>query len=106
MTTDTIDATLAMPRFALQTPNLRERLDHAIMKARAATSPILKREWTEEAFSLIERLADAGAVCGCGVAYNAMTGRCEACDERKRLKEDRRAHIGETGRQRDTGVPF
>lgn len=106
MTTDTIDATLAMPRFELQTPNLRERLDHAIAKARSSCSPIERREWLDEAQSLCERLADASAICACGVAYNAMTGRCEACDERhEQLLEDRR-RFGAMADQRDAGVPF
>lgn len=144
MTTDTIDATLAMPRFnaplaaltaavedispcalsgldthdcggrvaamsedfTFQSPNLRTRLDLAITKARTAQSPIDRREWTEEAQSLCERLVDIEAVCPCGVAYSLTTGRCEACDEQKRLIEERRTHIGVTGRQRDADVPF
>jgi hypothetical protein len=65
--------------FAFQSPNLRTRLDLAIRQARAATSRVDRREWTEEAQSLVERLVDAAAVCECGVAYNAITGHCDDC---------------------------
>lgn len=89
----------------LQTPNLIERWRDAVRKARAAQSPIEQREWLEQALSLTKLLISP-SICSCGVAYNALTKRCEACDERERLMEDRRAHIAGTTRQRDAGVPF
>lgn len=89
----------------LQSPNLRDRWQDAVNRARAAQSPIDRRIWTEHAISLTEMIVSP-SVCACGVALNSLTKRCEACDERERMKEDRRAHIGVTERQRDAGVPF
>lgn len=141
MTTDTIDATLAMLRHSLpvapasvtigalsaphmpsvdpipsssdgqeptllQTPNLRDRLDLAITKARATQSPIDRREWTEEAQSLCERLVDTEAVCPCGVAYSLTTGRCEACDERHEQLTADRARFGVMALDIDENIGF
>lgn len=76
---------------AIQTPNLKERWLDAVTRARAATSPIERREWTEHAISLTELITDAATVCDCGVAYNAQTGQCDECiARREQLTEDHR----------------
>lgn len=78
----------------IQTPNLRDRLDDALCRARNAISPIDRQEWLIEAQNLCERLVDAQAVCSCGVAYSLLTGRCEACDERHEQLMADRARMG------------
>lgn len=89
----------------LQSPNLRDRWQDAVNRARAAQSPIDRRIWTEHALSITEMIVSP-SVCDCGVALSALTGRCEACDERhEQLMADRR-RFGAMAIQRDAGVPF
>jgi hypothetical protein len=78
----------------IQTPNLRTRLDLAIRQARAATSRVEKREWEEEAQSILERLVDASAVCDCGTTYNLSTGQCDECIARQEQLTADRARFG------------
>jgi hypothetical protein len=92
--------------FAFQSPNLRERLDLAIRQARAATSRIEKREWEEEAQSILERLVDDVAVCDCGIPYNLSTGRCDECDENERIMSALRATAGDMSRDVDQAIGF
>lgn len=89
----------------LQTPNLIERWRDAIAKARAATSRIEQREWTEHAISLTEMIVSP-STCSCGVAYSLTTGRCEACDERHEQLTEDRARFGRMALDVDPVVGF
>lgn len=105
-TSNPLEGSRQAPSWEFQSPNLRTRLDHAISKARSATSRIDRREWEEEAQSLLERLVDADAVCSCGVAYNVQTGQCDECVARQEQLTADRARFGVMALDIDPALGF
>ena len=93
------------PSGAGRQANRLDALHDALDYARAATSPIARREWLERAEMLCEEYSDAGAICNCGYPFNEY-GHCGACLERAELMTAARASVGRTELQRDEGVPF